>query len=80
MQMQTQTVKFTTRELRVTREMSPEEFVRSVRGGVTAIARRAKVSHQAVSAVLRGKKRSARITREIRRWINQQIERIEEAA
>ena len=66
-------VKFTTRELRITREMTPHEFVRSIRGATAQIARGLGISHSAVSAVLRGKKRSARVEAAVGRWIREEI-------
>lgn len=74
-ELQTETVKFTTRELRITREMSLPEFVRSVRGAMARIAREVGVSHQAVQAVVSGKKRSARISRAVNRWIQRELAR-----
>jgi len=70
-----QTVKFTTSERRITREMSTHEFVRSVRGATAEIARSLGVSHQAVSAILRGRKRSARISAAVERWIQRELQR-----
>jgi len=73
--MNTQTLKFTTRELRITREMTPSEFVLSVRGAMSDIARKLGVSIQAVSAVLHQKKRSRRIAEAINRWIEREMKR-----
>lgn len=70
-----QTVKFTTRERRITREMSEYEFIRSVRGGMAQVARSLGVSHQAVSVVMRGRKRSARVSEAVRRWIDRELKR-----
>lgn len=69
------TVKFTTREMRITREMTPHEFVRSVRGAQRAIARELGVSPQAVNVVLCGRKKSRRINAAIQEWIRREIKR-----
>lgn len=66
-------VKFTTREVLVTREMTIPELVLSVRGATAEIARTLGVSHSAVSRVLRGKAKSKRVSAEIRRWVNRKL-------
>ena len=73
--MQLQTVKFSTRETRVTREMTVPEFVLSVRGAVSDIARELGVTHQAVSAILHRKKTSKRISAAIERWVAREVKR-----
>lgn len=75
MSLRLQTVKFTTREVRITREMKLPEFVLSVRGAVATIAREERVTHQAVSAILHGKKKSRRISSAIERWIERELKR-----
>jgi len=79
MTMTTQPLKFTTRELRITREMTPEEFVKSVRGAMTDIANELGVSVQAVSAVLHRKTTSARISKAVARWIRRELRKKEAA-
>ena len=73
---QTKTVKFTTRELRVVREMTPAEFVLSVRGALTSIARELRVCPQSVSKVLHRKKNSRRIRAAIDAWIRRELKRM----
>lgn len=68
-------VKFTTREVRVIREMTPYEFVRSVRGATAQIARDLGVTHPAVSAVLRGEKHSARVEAAVALWIRAELKK-----
>ena len=70
-----QTVKFITHELRITREMTPFEFIRSVRGAQREIARELGVSPQAVGLVVTGRKRSKRVSAAIERWIRRELKR-----
>jgi len=75
MSTQIKTVKFITRELRIVREMTPAEFVRSVRGATSAIARELGVCPQSVSKVLHGRKNSRRIAGAIHEWIRRELKR-----